>query len=105
MSRALICMALIGCGRIGFDPTGDTPVALEDARGHLAHGGDHACALRGNQVWCWGEGREGQTGTGTASVAPTPVMVLDLPAATFVAAGHQDSCAITVEGAVYCWGY
>src|SRR5690349_1437156 len=31
MFRGLWLLTVIGCGRIGFDPSGDTPVTLQDA--------------------------------------------------------------------------
>lgn len=68
----------------------------------------HTCAAAGGSAYCWGIRANGQIGdgggvTGTQDVParvalPAGVVVSD------VAAGGGSACALTTEGAVYCWG-
>ena len=68
-----------------------------------------ACALvNDGTVWCWGSGRHGKNGDGTANDRNAPVQVTlsdgsPLTGATKIAAGRHHRCAITSTG-VYCWG-
>ena len=74
----------------------------------VAGGNEHTCAVTtGGAVWCWGANWGGQLGNGTSMPRLTPVEVsprlppLDV---TAVAAGDGHTCAVTREGAVWCWG-
>ena len=75
----------------------------------LALGWGHACALTAaGTAYCWGENGRGQTGVGRDPEAhrrvaqPTPVAGLRRYAQIFAGVGR--TCAITGEGALYCWG-
>jgi alpha-tubulin suppressor-like RCC1 family protein len=92
----------------------------------IAAGGFHSCARWSDgTVRCWGEDEFGQLGdngsparcavdvgtdAGHAGDAPlkpcgrTPQLVVDLPAATAIAAGEAHSCAVLADGGVACWG-
>src|SRR4029450_4997256 len=69
-------------------------------------GGLHTCAVVGQGgAQCWGSNDNGQLGDNTITQRPSPVVVNGL--ATGVAAlttGATHSCALTVAGAVKCWG-
>jgi alpha-tubulin suppressor-like RCC1 family protein len=93
---------------------GNTPVAVqgEDGSGILsgvaaiAVGGNHACALaQAGGVLCWGDNGAGQLGDGTTAnrMAPAPVYGLSAGVAAIVA-GEYHTCALTMAGAVQCWG-
>jgi len=72
----------------------------------LALGGTHTCGLttRG-KVWCWGEGREGQLGTGDAASQSTPVEITGLSSRIdAIAAGSTHTCALLDTREVQCWG-
>ena len=84
------------------------PVAvagLSDIIG-VAAGGYHTCALTsGGKVLCWGRNDHGQLGLGNISeavITPTATPLAEGVAA--LAAGTSHSCALTIEGAVKCWG-
>ncbi len=74
----------------------------------LSVGTRHACGLTGEgEAFCFGENTEGQLGDGT--FIPTPLMGRPVAVDTelrFVSlsAGSFHTCAVTVEGAGYCWG-
>jgi len=73
----------------------------------IAVASTHACALTsGGGVKCWGYGRFGQLGTGTASTSLVPIDVEGLSSGVrAISAGSLNSCAITTGGGVKCWGY
>jgi alpha-tubulin suppressor-like RCC1 family protein len=74
----------------------------------VAAGRFHACAIEQttNAIWCWGNNDDGQLGLGDTNVHAAPATV-SLPAgatAIRLVAGETDTCAITANGTVYCWG-
>ncbi|NOY94344.1 MAG: hypothetical protein GXP55_24470 [Deltaproteobacteria bacterium] len=74
----------------------------------VAVGDDHSCGLRADgELYCWGSNRSGQLGvpTPTPSVnVPTRVPVPDGGAWLEVAAAARQTCALTRDHALYCWG-
>jgi alpha-tubulin suppressor-like RCC1 family protein len=66
------------------------------------------CAIVAGDVWCWGRTQDGQCGVLAESNIVTPRNVTSGIAArgtfTGVMGGRQHSCALTTNGAVYCWG-
>ena len=90
----------------GFSNTAVTAVAV---------GNDHACAVEGGMVWCWGIGSNGRLGNGASANSLTPVKVsanagdgfdndgASGDAVTEIDASYQRSCVIE-GGEVFCWG-
>ena len=80
---------------------GSTPTAV-------SCGGSHTCALfADNNVWCWGRGDLGQLGDGSGTDSSVPVLVRMPDGVTgFQAmdAGMNFTCALSLSGAVWCWG-
>ncbi|HEX8391691.1 MAG TPA: hypothetical protein VF665_04960 [Longimicrobium sp.] len=73
----------------------------------LTAGGSHSCGLSDEgQVWCWGSNSDGQLGTGASGTNQTAPAAVSQGALAFttVEAGHSHTCALTAEGAAYCWG-
>lgn len=74
----------------------------------VSAGWEHNCArTTAGTVYCWGKNASGQLGDGTTGTgSPTPVLVAAPAGVRFaaVSAGSNYSCALTPEGAVYCWG-
>lgn len=78
----------------------------------VAAGGSHSCALtEAGDVWCWGANSVGQLGSGDLTLAepygrPSAGRVVGLrQTAAFLAAGANHTCALTVKGALRCWGF
>lgn len=97
-----------GCGQVPL-PCSTTPVdvsGLTDVTA-IASGWNHTCAITiSGGIKCWGASGFGQLGDGTANDRVTPVDV-DLPngaTVTTIAAGAQNTCAITDGNELLCWG-
>ncbi len=72
----------------------------------IGAGASHACAVvAGGALHCWGENLNGQLGDGTTTNRSTPMAVSGLGSGVAaVAPGDTHSCAVTLAGAVWCWG-
>jgi alpha-tubulin suppressor-like RCC1 family protein len=97
-----------GCGQFPT-PCSTTPVNVSGLTGvtEIASGWNHTCAITSTGgIKCWGASGNGQIGDGTADDRSAPVDV-DLPngvTATSIAAGAEDTCALTSTGEMLCWG-
>jgi len=84
------------------------PVYIPGFRGaeHLAIGANHLCALRAGQVLCWGSNSDDALGidSPTAYPASVPTAVGGLGRAKQVVADSESTCAVLVDGTVWCWG-
>jgi alpha-tubulin suppressor-like RCC1 family protein len=70
-------------------------------------GGDLTCGVTTNdRTFCWGTNRRGQLGIGTADPEPHPRPVRVAGGIEFrrVEASGQNTCGLTAENLVYCWG-
>jgi hypothetical protein len=65
---------------------------------------DHSCAIAGGAVFCWGRGREGQLGYGTADSAYARRTSPIITGAVELFTGFRRSCAVLATGRVACWG-
>ncbi|MBX6364215.1 MAG: DnaJ domain-containing protein [Gemmatimonadetes bacterium] len=81
----------------------------------IAAGGSHTCALAADgAAYCWGSNRSGQLGSPAVPrcrrdgvsypCAVHPVAVEGGRRFTRIAAGAAHTCALTADGAAYCWG-
>ena len=72
----------------------------------LDAGGQHTCAVTfGSRAFCWGNGREGQLGTGQAFLSFSPKRVAGGLSFDRVSAGDRHSCGETTGNRLYCWGH
>jgi alpha-tubulin suppressor-like RCC1 family protein len=98
-------------GQLGDGTTTDSLVPVDVAgltSGVVAIGlgSSHACALtQEGAVKCWGANDRGQLGDGTTTDRTTPVGVSGLESGVVaLGVGMWDSCAVTSDGGVKCWG-
>lgn len=69
----------------------------------LCVGSDHACALLGERVMCWGDNSWHQLSASFEPQFESPRAV-DLPAAEAIACGRSEVCSRTRSGEVHCRG-
>jgi alpha-tubulin suppressor-like RCC1 family protein len=85
-----------------------SPVTLPDLTNLVAvsAGYRHTCVMaRSGSAACWGSNSAGQLGNaGASDPSPSPVAVSGLTNALALSAGGAHTCALTVDGAVLCWG-
>lgn len=74
----------------------------------IAAGPEHTCAVRRDgAIYCWGANDGGQLGIENFHPAPTPTRVSSANVhiqARAISAGLQHSCALHLNGQVWCWG-
>jgi len=110
LSTGARCWGDNSSGELGNNTTTDStaPVKVHglSAVESVTTGGRDACALvRNGGVWCWGGNGNGQLGDGTTTDRHTPVAVQGLPLkAAQVAAAGTHTCALLIDGSVWCWG-
>lgn len=92
--------------------SGDIPVLNGVIFHQISAGpGPHACAItEDGSAYCWGDGRFGQLGDGdgTNKNAPTAVYIpAEISGVGFasISTGGNHTCALTADGAAYCWGF
>lgn len=69
----------------------------------LYAGGVHLCAVAAQGVYCWGSDSRGESSTRAGAGKSAPVRV-ELPPVRSLALGSEHTCALTLDGRVYCWG-
>ena len=73
----------------------------------VSSGGEHSCAiLNGSQPACWGRNSQGQLGDGTllGKLEPRIVQNSAWTGALRITAGDGQSCIVTLDHKVWCWG-
>lgn len=94
----------LGTAAVGTNTNVPTRVGAETTWTRVAAGDEHACALRGaGELWCWGQGADGQLGRGSAAASSAPVRAGTDADWTDLALGRAHTCGIR-GGALYCWG-
>jgi len=107
------CWGINGKGEVGIagqtfcngaTPCNPTPakVALPPIT-KLGVAEEHACAIAGAQVYCWGRNTEGQFGNGLLASTTTPLLVAERAGASSIGGGLTHGCSLH-GAAVKCSG-
>jgi alpha-tubulin suppressor-like RCC1 family protein len=111
----LFCWGVNTRGQLGLGTT-DAQVkptqvkTLGTRTGRLATGGSHACVFTEDdgKVWCWGDNRSGQLGTGDTERQLVPIVVdpngLGSVKTNQLLAGGSHTCALRDDNTLWCWG-
>ena len=101
----------LGSGR---QPEGEFPLERSPVRvagdlrfSSVGVGVSHSCGLTNEgEAWCWGAGPQGQRGDGATGFdrVVSPVRVAGGHRFMALAVGGDHACALTEEGAAFCWG-
>lgn len=103
-------------GQIGFGKRGNTLVTRSRvfpwqigrswAWASVSLGGANAaCGLHTDRsLWCWGDGDEGQLGTGSTKFQDKPVRVPGPSNWAMVSTGYGHSCGVRTDHTLWCWG-
>jgi alpha-tubulin suppressor-like RCC1 family protein len=113
--NTVACWGENGTGQLGDGSTDNSPVPVIVPNltevAEVLSGGGHTCArLKDTTLRCWGLNYAGELGNGTLVDSATPVSVLSPSGASVFsgivafACGAGNTCAVTQEGQVYCWG-
>jgi cysteine-rich repeat protein len=72
----------------------------------VSAGQEHACAIdQGSGLWCWGDDNDGQVGNDAEKLDQAlPQPILSIGKVAEVACGEDHTCALDMNGDVYCWG-
>jgi alpha-tubulin suppressor-like RCC1 family protein len=94
-----------GCHEVPTMPGGQ-PDSVEGEWMEVTTGRDFTCALtRGGAAYCWGDNYRGRLGTiASQERLPAPAAVRGGLTFGSISAGYDHVCALTKEGAAYCWG-
>jgi alpha-tubulin suppressor-like RCC1 family protein len=96
----------LGTGTMGGNFYIPQPTTIINNAVSIYAGGYHSCALLSDKsLYCWGSNYFGQLGLGNNNNLATPTLVpltsLDVKD---VATGNFHTCAVLVNGSVWCWG-
>ena len=111
---SVYCWGLNTWGQLGdntTEPRNDSSVQVILPAGRTAIAVDsglhHTCAtLDDNSAVCWGNNEYGQIGdnTTTGRLTPTAISFPGGIGVATISAGRVHTCAVVMNGSVYCWG-
>ena len=107
------CFGGHACSPLPLKVSGDHRFVAISAGGwdrsdvRYATGEGHTCGITDTgEAYCWGMNAYAQLGDSTRIQRNTPVRVAGrVRFGPFITAGYAHSCALTVDGRAYCWGF
>lgn len=95
-----------GGGSIGPDPNGNTGDSKKWIS--VSAGDDHTCGIKeGGSLWCWGNNFYGELGndkSGEDAFSNIPIQIVKEASWKTVSCGNSFTCAVKVDGTLWCWG-
>lgn len=70
----------------------------------LVTGPGHTCAVRSDEVWCWGSNNHDELGDPRVGASPRPVRAPTLDGVRHLFAGTTETCAVLADTTATCWG-
>jgi alpha-tubulin suppressor-like RCC1 family protein len=112
-SKQLYCWGYNYGGQLGIGTSGtgadkSTPQLLTPMTNitNIALGRGDSCTINSTkQLYCWGDGSNGQLGLGTSTNQFTPQLLTPMTNITNIALGDWHTCAINSANRLYCWGH
>jgi alpha-tubulin suppressor-like RCC1 family protein len=96
------------CGDVGPIPCSMTPVLITRRATAISAGTSHACTISTEGLHCWGSNVAGQLGFYDAKspiiITPRRVVLEGAVRLGVVASGGIQSCGLTEDGRLFCWG-
>jgi len=105
-SATAYCWGWNGDGELGNGTTTQSAMPVLVSGGHSFASMTYSCGLTADgTAYCWGPNGRGQLGAGTlVTHSTTPLPVSGGLMFTSLATGGAHTCALTADGAAYCWG-
>lgn len=109
LDRIINCWGSNDSGQLGVtapNPVGFIQIGDEGPWTRVAVGSKHSCAIKADtSLWCWGRNAFGQLGNGESGNShSTPQRVGTDLGWTSVELGKEHSCAMRIDGRLWCWG-
>jgi alpha-tubulin suppressor-like RCC1 family protein len=110
MREVAYCIGGNKYGQLGNGTREDSGTAAQLVQGgltfvSLSAGVSHTCGVTVDfNVYCWGDGVNGQLGNDSKDDSVVPRKVSSDLAFKSVSAGTLYTCALTTSGTLYCWG-
>jgi Regulator of chromosome condensation (RCC1) repeat len=103
---SLLCWGSNGQSQLTGAAAGPGPIGFASGSvSALEIGGNHGCVRQSGSLLCWGSNNQGQLAQDPALVpvveTPTAIAITD---PIDVALGRTHSCALSMGGAISCWG-
>ena len=104
----MVAWSVRGSNAAGTGNVATVAITVPDklAASKVAVGTEHSCAISDTALWCWGSNQYGQIGVGalgTGAIQRLPARVFE-GGVSDIAVGANHTCAISLVGALYCWG-
>ena len=106
---ALFCWGANNAGQLGIgsltDATTPTRVGTDRDWTAVCTAAEHSCGIRARELSCWGQNSQGEIGSGDdLGDVLVPYRIRDAEPWVDVACQDNHTCALRVDGAVWCWG-
>ena len=105
----LALLLATGASAVALGSRTEVHAGVDDGWTVISVGNAHTCGVTTvGELFCWGDGNEGQLGDGTTNTLLRQMVPLEVttPSVTWtsVDVGNRHSCGLTDDGHIWCWG-